>query len=338
MGAVREGRVATADGVQSFGDNFGDIWAGLREIIPLLLSLADPHPDGQVLRTALLVGRTNLPLRVVLDPSFRAFMRGSTLPYQHPSPSEFRDAILKIAEQFRVEYTPVTEQGRFCNLMVDRATSGAKTWLGACVLTPRPFSFWRCASNADQTAATLIERFLQICRNLMRKGFVVCSIVTDNATNEIAAVRDRPKQLDVPVFRVPCLIHSTALALKDFLAQVFPPIAGRDFFGAMIDLRDLLPDQGEDGLFHGIPRPCETRWTSLGHFTQYVACDHDRICAFLGDKSWTRPNHRAAVTLLFEVRFNQRAPCLQLLDTLVDWTQDDEAFLADACSESLAMF
>jgi hypothetical protein len=183
---------------------------------------------------------------------------------------------------------------------------------------------------ADQTAATLIERLLQICYNLMPMGFVVWSIATDNGTNEIAAVRNLPKQLGLPVFRVPRLSDTTALALRDFLGQVFSPNRGGDFFAAMIALRNLLPCEREDRLFHGIPRPCETRRTSPGQFTQYVACGHDRICAFLGHKSWTRPNRRAAATLLFEVRFNQLAPCLQLLDTLVDWIQDDEAFLADA--------
>jgi hypothetical protein len=85
--------------VQSFGDNFGDIRAGVREILRLLFSRADLHPDGQVMRTALGVGRTNLPLRVVFDLSFRAFMRGSAPSYQHPSVPEFREAILKIAKQ-----------------------------------------------------------------------------------------------------------------------------------------------------------------------------------------------------------------------------------------------
>jgi hypothetical protein len=141
MGTLRDDRVATGDRVQSIGDDFGDIRAGVREILRLLLSRVDPHPEGQVMPTALLLGRTNLPLRVVLDPSFRAFMKGSTPSYQHLSLPELRDAILKIAEQFRVEYTPETEYGRYANLMVDAATSGGRTWLGVCVSTPRAFSF-----------------------------------------------------------------------------------------------------------------------------------------------------------------------------------------------------
>jgi hypothetical protein len=112
MGAMRDDRVATGERVQSFGDNFGDIRAGVREILRLLLSRAHSHPDGQVMRTALFVGRTNLPLRVVLDPSFPAFMRGSAPSYQHPSLPELRDAILKIAQQFRLEFTPDTEHGK----------------------------------------------------------------------------------------------------------------------------------------------------------------------------------------------------------------------------------
>jgi hypothetical protein len=237
-------------------------------------------------------------------------MKQSAALYRNDSLAELRSAVLRIVNHFWVEFTPVTGQGRFCNLVVDTATSGARTWLDLCVSTPRGSSFWRCTSIADQTAATLIERLREICRNLMRKRFVIWSMIPDNATNEIAAVRNLPKQFGVPVFRVPCLTHTTPLALKDFLAQVFPRIARRDFFGAMIDFRNLVPYQREDDLFHGIPRTCEARWTSLGQFTQYVARHHDRICAFLGDKSWTRPNRRATATLLFDVRFNQLAPCL----------------------------
>jgi hypothetical protein len=191
MRAVREDCVVTGERVQSINDDFGDIRAGVREILRLLFSRVDPHRDGQVMRTALLVWRTNLPLRVVPDPSFRAFMRGSAPSYQHPSVPELQDAILKITEQFRVEFTPETEHGTYANVMAETATSEGRRWLGVCVCvsTPRAFSFWRCLLIYDQTAATLVDTLKGICTDLKEKRFVVCSIVTDKASNEIAAVR-----------------------------------------------------------------------------------------------------------------------------------------------------
>jgi hypothetical protein len=338
MGAVRKDHVATGDRVSSIGDNFGHTSAGVREILPLLLSRADPHPHGQLMRTALFVGRSNLPLRVVLDPSFRAFMRGSTPSSQHPSLPELRDAILKIAEQFRVEFTPETEHGRYGNLMADTATSGRRTWLGVCVSTPRAFSFWRCVSIYDQTVATLVDPLKGICTDLKEKGFVVCSIVTGNASHEIAAVRELPWELGVPVFRIPCLSHTMALVLRDFVKDGFPLISGWDFFGAMIDLRSLLSHLRRRDAFNGILQPCETRWTSRGEFADYLVSHCVSICAFLQDKFTTRATLPAGPTMAFEVRFERLAPCLKLLNIFVKWTEGDQAFMADAWSESQAVF
>jgi hypothetical protein len=115
-------------------------------------------------------------------------MRGNAPSYQHPFLPELRDAILKIAEQFRVEFPPEAEHCKDANLMAGTATSGRRTWLGICMSTPRVFSFWRCLSIYDQTAAKLVDTLKGICIDLKEKGFVVCSIVTDNASNEIAAV------------------------------------------------------------------------------------------------------------------------------------------------------
>jgi hypothetical protein len=108
-----------------------------------VLSRLEPSPEGQLVRTALLVGRSSLPLRVVADPSFRALMRESARRYRHLSVAQLRNAVLRIADQFRLEFTSAAEQRRFCNLMVDAATSTDRTWLCVCLSTPRVFSFWR---------------------------------------------------------------------------------------------------------------------------------------------------------------------------------------------------
>jgi hypothetical protein len=42
----------------------------------------------------------------------------------------------------------------------------------------------------DQTADALLQTLNCVCAELSDREFVVCSIVTDNASNEIAAVRD----------------------------------------------------------------------------------------------------------------------------------------------------
>jgi hypothetical protein len=142
----------------------------------------------------------------------------------------------------------------------------------------------------------------EICAELSHTGRIICRIVTNNASNDIAILRDIPDELGTPVFRIPCRSHTTALTLKDFIGDAFHLISGGDFFAAMIDLRKLLPHVRERDTFHGIPPRCETRWTSLGKFAYYPVCYCDHICAFLQDK----------------FRFEQLAPCFTLMNTYVE--------------------
>jgi hypothetical protein len=212
-----------------------------------------PHPEGQEVGTALLFGGTSLPVRLIADPTFRAFMRGTAPGYRTPSVRELRRAILGIAEQFRLEFSPIIEEGSFCNLITDTATSGGRTWLGVCVSTARGFSFWRCASITDQTADTLPLTLDSVCVNLREKRVIVCAIRTDNANNEIAAVRTLSNDRRRPLFRVPYLSHTATLAVTDFLEEVFPAVAGRNFFDRMTELLNLLPHRYQRDAFHGDP-------------------------------------------------------------------------------------
>jgi hypothetical protein len=190
----------------------------------------------------------------------------------------------------------------------------------------------------DQTADALIQTLHDVCADLSDRAFVVCSVVTDNASNEIAAVRDLRTRLGLPDFRVPCLSHITTLAVKDFLADEFPRILGRDFYDVMSDMRKLLPHKREDDAFRGIPRPCETRWTSVENFTEYVVRHQDRICAFLRHEYPTRQGRPPAASLPFDVGFEQPTSRFGLLNTVVQWTEGHDASLARAWSASLSIF
>jgi hypothetical protein len=55
---------------------------------------------------------------------------------------------------------------------------------------------------------------------LQRKRFVILAIVTDNATNEIAAVRELAHHAEIPLFRVACLTHTMNLAVQDALEDI----------------------------------------------------------------------------------------------------------------------
>jgi hypothetical protein len=53
-------------------------------------------------------------------------MRESAEQCRSPSVAQLRSAILRVVDQFRLEFTLAAEQRRFSNLMVDAATSGAE--------------------------------------------------------------------------------------------------------------------------------------------------------------------------------------------------------------------
>jgi hypothetical protein len=82
--AVQEGLGAVNDRLQRLSDRLDALEKRAEERHLLLLSRLEPYPECQLVCTALLVGRTSLPLRIVSDPSFRAFMREFAIP---PSPS-----------------------------------------------------------------------------------------------------------------------------------------------------------------------------------------------------------------------------------------------------------
>jgi hypothetical protein len=106
---VRSGFGAVSDWLQRLTDRLDTLEGEAEKRHLSLLSRLESYPRGQVGRTALLVGRTNLSLRTVADPSFRAFMRESAPECPHPSVAEVRNAVLRIAHQFQLEFTPATE-------------------------------------------------------------------------------------------------------------------------------------------------------------------------------------------------------------------------------------
>jgi hypothetical protein len=114
-----------------------------------------------------------------------------------------------------------------------------------------------------------VDTLREICTDLTEKGFVVYSIVTHNASNEIAAVRELRQKLGVPVFHIPCLSDTTALASTNFVKDAFPLTSSRDFFGVIVDLRSLLPYVRKRDAVCGTLQPCETPWTSLDEFRDY---------------------------------------------------------------------
>jgi hypothetical protein len=177
-------------------------------------------PQAMLAECINLVAKGNEPLARFNDDLFVNFLK--TI-----SPGCVRTAIIRRAEEIRAKITPQTEYGHYVSLMADGARDAWRIWFGLCLSTAQYLPFWRVMSEPDQRAITIATRLADIVRELRVKGFIVMTIVTDNAANEQCALRPEwlhavQQQTNVPLFRTPCLSHTINLAIHDFLEKGFP--------------------------------------------------------------------------------------------------------------------
>jgi hypothetical protein len=74
----------------------------------------------------------------------------------------------------------------FVSLMADGVRKAGRRWLGICLATVETLSFWRLVDETDQKSASIADALAETIRDLQNRGFTVCFIVTDNASNECA--------------------------------------------------------------------------------------------------------------------------------------------------------
>jgi hypothetical protein len=87
--------------------------------------------------------------------------------------------------------TPETEGGKDLSLLADCVSGGNRLWFGLCLATDRRFLVWRTVQIADEKAATLAAALAREIEPLRSRGFVVCGVVTDNASNQKRALDPR---------------------------------------------------------------------------------------------------------------------------------------------------
>jgi hypothetical protein len=122
----------------------------------------------------------------------------------------------------------------------------------------------------DQKALTIAATLADTINDLTKRGFAVCPIVTDNASNEVAVLnRDLAisvqKRTAVVVFRTTCLSHTTNLAAADFLKWLGSNRPDQcDVWDDMTIIREALPHSTREAQFHGLRSLCRTRWLSRG--------------------------------------------------------------------------
>jgi hypothetical protein len=216
-----------------------------------------PHvsPERAADMVAVTIGQTGQPVQIVQHPAVRS-LTGTVAPdFPLPNAPQLREAIIRVADAWRKEFNHKTEQSDYVSLMVDGARRASRRWLGVCIATAARFSFWRVIKLASTTGLAIASVVAEVIEELGKKGFSTVAIVTDNAANEVKAVRDLAETIQLPIFRIPCLSHTTNLAVHDFLQAAFRT----DFWKDMHKLLAVLPRHNETDKFHGLKTQTRTR-------------------------------------------------------------------------------
>jgi hypothetical protein len=155
-------------------------------------------------------------------------------------------------------------------------------------------------------------------------GLTVCSVVTDNAKNEIKTVRLVGEKYNV--FRVPCLSHTANLVIGDFFDAQYP---GHKVFEELRKLMNVLPHIKRDDQFYGCTSVCETRWFSLWDFFHFVVAREVDIREFLKQRCQTQAII-AAREVFERYDFAGILPYLTVMGSFIKWTEGEDSTLGTA--------
>jgi hypothetical protein len=203
-----------------------------------------PSPAEVTTQSAILFISANLPVSLADRPAFREFTHKVAPTLEFPRSTELRKEILDQAAGFRNAFNVEVAGGPYLSLMIDGSSMAGRKWLGVCIATAQAFYFWRVLRLPDNKGKTIAASLAEVVAELRAKDFIIAAIVTDNASNEIAAVKELASRTHLPLVRVPCISHTVNLAVHDFFTAVF----GKGVFeDHMRELHNALPthEQGD---------------------------------------------------------------------------------------------
>jgi hypothetical protein len=276
-------------------------------------------------QTARFFVETNQALRIADHPAFKKYARAIAPDLDIATSRELRQVIIEAADAFRTSLTAEAVGSPYLSLMIDGSTMAGRKWLGVCIATMKASMIWRVLEMDDFKAKTICDSLEKVVGELVDRHFILCSIVTDNAANEAAAVRELAERTQVPVVRIPCLSHTLNLAVQDCLTA----LVGKDVF--VKDLRELytaLPTAFERDAFYGLESICPTRWLCFGKFVNTILRKSDLAIKAVDPKS-------PAGEVLRKYHFVQLDECFTVLNRLMTSSESRTSFLDGVWSRAL---
>jgi hypothetical protein len=177
--------------------------------------------------------------------------------------------------------------------------------------------FWRILHLHDNKGKTIAQSLADVVAELTDKCFTICSVVTDNAANEVLAVRELAKNTQQPIVRIPCISHTINLAVQDFFKDIF----GKDVFpGHLRVLYNALPTKSEGDAFYGLDSICASRWLSFGRFVERIVKNSNIAHSLL-----KRGTHPGDVLRLYF--FPDLDACFRVVNSFMTITESEKTYL-----------
>jgi hypothetical protein len=278
-----------------------------------------------------LFGGTNLPLSFVDNPIVQAVFKRAFPVGRVPNARQLRVEILNEAKRIRLKINAQTEGSIFCTLLVDGAAAAKRQWLGSIVVTAKGFHFRGLPKIRDSKAETIARHIAAEIKALAEQRLRVIAVITDNASNECAALnpldaQSVQRQLGQHVLRIPCFSHGTNLAIGDW---VNGDLAPKKAF--LPEMRSVLNDlrHPHHSNLPAVPSLNPTRWFDLGQVVEYIANHYDAV-------------HTACTpeiqVVLEKYKFLHLLACFRVMESFLRRTESRTARLCDAMGKIHACY